>query len=71
MYYDCIRCNHCGKIYRLYSCGMPKYCKKCGNHITDFQSTIIKDTLTIKNATKIVAKRTLFGWKEREIKDEV
>lgn len=65
MYYDCIRCNHCGKIYRLYSCGMPKYCHKCGNWITNLMN------LPTKNVTHIVAKRTLFGWKEREIKDEV
>ena len=67
MYCDCIKCNHCGKIYRFYSCGMPKYCHKCGDQITSFSG----NTTSIKNATKIVAKRTLFGWRERKAKERI
>lgn len=59
------RCKVCGKIYDN---GIPYICRKCGTEIGT-QTPIIfqalgdgEVTLTDK-CEKVIAKRTLFGWK--------
>lgn len=64
MFYDCLQCNECEKIYKL--ANTPKYCNKCGNQLKSFP--FLKGEA---NSTMVVAKKTLFGWKERKIKDRL
>ena len=62
------RCKKCGKIYQ---CGIPYICGKCGTEIGTETPTILKSmgyggvTLT-DNCEKVIAKKTLLGWKIKE-----
>ena len=66
------RCMECGKIYGN---GIPYICDKCGERIGIKTPEILqalghgKVTLTDK-CEKIIAKRTLFGWKVKEKRSE-
>lgn len=61
------RCKQCGKIYES---GIPDVCVKCGTEIgtpTPFllqEMGLGKMTLTDK-CEKVIAKKTMFGWKVR------
>jgi hypothetical protein len=64
-YKERCRCKQCGKVY---SHGIPKYCKKCGTKLgVDYLWFDDKLYLT-DDCEKIVAKRTLLGWKVKEQK---
>lgn len=64
------RCKKCGKIYPN---GIPYICSKCGTEIGTKTPTILKSmglgygevTLT-DNCEKVIAKKTLLGWKIKE-----
>lgn len=64
-YREVSRCKECGKIYEN---GIPYICKKCGTKIGTETPIIVqalgykKVTLT-DNCEKVIAKKTLFGWK--------
>ena len=70
---DC-RCKKCGKIYQH---GIKYICGKCGTEIGTKTPTILKAmglgygavTLT-DNCEKVIAKKTLIGWKIRESESE-
>ena len=64
MFYDCLQCNECGKIYKL--ANAPRYCNKCGNMIRAISLLDGKP-----NSKLVIAKRTLLGWKKRKIKDRL
>lgn len=61
------RCKECGKIYAN---GIPYICKKCGVEIGRPSPMLIQAmgggpvTMTDK-CEKVVAKKSLFGWKIR------
>ena len=59
------RCKECGKIYEN---GIPYICQKCGTEIGTetpiiFQVLGHKEVMLTDNCEKVIAKRTLFGWK--------
>ena len=63
-----VQCTKCGKIYPD---GIPYVCFKCGETIG--QHNMIgeallgkKGAITMVNARKVIAKKTLFGWKVKE-----
>lgn len=64
-YREVYRCKECGKIYEN---GIPYICQKCGTEIGT-ETPIILQALGYKEATltnnceKVIAKKTLFGWK--------
>ena len=68
------RCKKCGKIYPH---GIPYICYKCGTEIGTKTPTILKAmglgygavTLT-DNCEKVIAKKTLLGWKIKESESE-
>ena len=68
------RCKKCGKIYPH---GIPYICGKCGTEIGIKTPTILKAmglgygavTLT-DNCEKVIAKKTLLGWKIKEMESD-
>lgn len=64
-YREVFRCKECGKIYEN---GIPYICKKCGTEIGTetpiiFQALGHKKVTLTDNCEKVIAKKTLFGWK--------
>ena len=64
------RCKKCGKIYPH---GIPYICGKCGTEIGTKTPIILKemglgysDVILTDNCEKVIAKKTLLGWKIRE-----
>ena len=62
------RCKKCGKIYPH---GIPYICYKCGTEIGTETPTILKligygDVTLTDNCEKVIAKKTLLGWKIKE-----
>lgn len=66
------RCKECGEIYPN---GIPLICRKCGTKIGVTIPIILqmfgngKVTLT-KKCEKVIAKRSIFGWKVKESEGE-
>ena len=61
-------CKKCGKIYPH---GIPYICRKCGTEIgteipTIFKSIRYGDVILTDNCEKVIAKKTLLGWKIKE-----
>ena len=59
------RCKVCGKIY---SDGIPYICRKCGTEIGTptpiiFQALGHEEVTLTENCEKVIAKKTMFGWK--------
>ena len=62
---EVFRCMECGQIYEK---GSPYICKECGREIGTetpiiFQVLGHKEVMLTDNCEKVIAKRTLFGWK--------
>lgn len=62
------RCKECGKIYPS---GIPYICSKCGveiGHPTPMllQALGYREVILTDKCEKVVAKKSLFGWKVRE-----
>lgn len=67
-YKEVCRCKECGKIYEK---GIPYLCTKCGTRIGAPTLFLIQalggDQVTLTDkCEKIIAKKTLFGWKIRK-----
>ena len=68
------RCKKCGKIYQH---GIPYICFKCGTEIGIKTPTILKamgleysGVILTDNCEKVIAKKTLLGWKIKESESE-
>lgn len=64
------RCKKCGKIYPH---GIPYICGKCGTEIGTEPLKTLKliglvhgDVILTDNCEKVIAKKTLLGWKLKE-----
>lgn len=76
-YCEAIKCKTCGQIYWDCACTIPKYCNRCGTELVAWQERTGDGFFTpcsyyVKynsdNVERIVAKKTLFWWREREAK---
>lgn len=64
-----LKCRECGKLHIIDEIKTPKYCKRCGNQILESISTNIftnKTTIKYNPDDVVIAKRTIFGYKERK-----
>lgn len=62
------RCTECGKIYE---CGIPRICKKCGVVLgtnDSFMRLLFGKNLLIRTnkCEKVIARRRFFGWQIRK-----
>jgi rRNA maturation endonuclease Nob1 len=62
-YGERVRCKECGKIYPDTE-NVPDICYKCGARI--IYHGFLYDRTDQDYTEKVIAKRTLFGWKIRE-----
>ena len=69
-YKSVCRCKKCGKIYTH---GIPYICGKCGTEIGTETPKFLKsiglgysDVILTDNCEKVIAKKTLLGWKIKE-----
>lgn len=65
------RCKSCGKIYAK---GIPYFCDRCGTEIGIPTSTLMQllgsgEVTLTEQCEKVIAKRSLFGWKVRKADD--
>ncbi len=68
-YQEMLKCRECGKLHIIDAIKTPKYCKRCGNQILESISTNIftnKTTIKYNPDDVVIAKRTIFGYKERK-----
>ena len=68
------RCKKCGKIYPH---GIPYICSKCGTEIGTEPLKTLKlmglvngDVILTDNCEKVIAKKTLLGWKIKEMESD-
>ena len=67
-YREVCRCKECGKIYPN---GIPYICEKCGTEIGTetpiiFQALGHREVTLTDKCEKVIAKKTLFGWKVKD-----
>ena len=68
------RCKKCGKIYPH---GIPYICYKCGTEIGTEMPKFLQsmgfgygDVILTDNCEKVIAKKTLLGWKIKEMESD-
>lgn len=60
---EVVRCKECGKIYK--PSRTPDICKRCGARLYTLPDIIFGIKCLVR-ADKVIAKRTLRGWKVKE-----
>lgn len=64
------RCKNCGKVYQT---EIPEICIKCGERLGTASNFLamfgISRVLQTDKCEKVIAKRTLLGWKVRSSED--